>query len=51
MLKDMDEGNTLIEKLRQQTVDNKEKNDLSVARKTFENDQVSLESVFVKDVC
>jgi hypothetical protein len=37
---DSDEGNLLIEKLRQQTADNKEKNELYVARKTFENDQV-----------
>jgi hypothetical protein len=40
MLEDTDEGNILIEKLRKQTVDNKEKNKLSVDRKTFENDQV-----------
>jgi hypothetical protein len=40
MLEDTDDGNLLIEKLRKQTVDNKEKNELSVQRKTFENDQV-----------
>ena len=40
MLEDTDDGNVLIEKLRKQTVDNKEKNELSVQRKTFENDQV-----------
>lgn len=35
-----DAGNALIQKLRQQTIDNQEKNDLYVARKTFEADQV-----------
>jgi hypothetical protein len=40
MLEDNDDGNPFIEKLRKQSVDNKEKNDLSVQRKTFENDQV-----------
>jgi hypothetical protein len=40
MLEDTDEGNALIERLKQQSVDNKEKNELSVQRKTFENDQV-----------
>ena len=35
------EGNALVEKLRQQSIDNKEKNDLYVARKTFENDQAA----------
>jgi hypothetical protein len=40
MLEDNDDGNPLIQKLRKQSVDNKEKNDLSVERKTFENDQV-----------
>ena len=35
-----DAGNTLIQKLRQQSIDNQEKNDLYVARKTFEADQV-----------
>lgn len=37
-----DDGNALIQKLRQQSADNQEKNDLYVARKTFEADQVSL---------
>jgi hypothetical protein len=37
---DSDDGNALIQKLRQQSVDNREKNDLYVARKTFEADQV-----------
>lgn len=35
-----DDGNVLVQKLRQQSVDNREKNDLYVARKTFEADQV-----------
>jgi hypothetical protein len=35
-----DDGNALIQKLRQQSIDNQEKNDLYVARKTFEADQV-----------
>lgn len=39
---DNDDGNALIQKLRQQSVDNREKNDLYVARKTFEADQVSI---------
>jgi hypothetical protein len=41
-MSDMDEvdGNILIQKLRQQSIDNREKNDLYVARKTFEADQV-----------
>jgi hypothetical protein len=38
---DSDDGNELIQKLRQQSIDNREKNDLYVARKTFEADQVS----------
>jgi hypothetical protein len=37
---DSDDGNLLIQKLRQQSIDNQEKNDLYVARKTFEADQV-----------
>jgi hypothetical protein len=41
MLEDTDADNVLIEKLKKQTSDNKEKNDLYVQRKTFENDQVS----------
>jgi hypothetical protein len=44
MLADTDDGNLLIERLKQQSVDNKEKNDLSVQRKTFENDQVRVMS-------
>ena len=39
---DNDDGNALIQKLRQQSVDNREKNDLYVARKTFEADQVCI---------
>jgi len=35
-----DAGNALIQKLRQQSIENQEKNDLYVARKTFEADQV-----------
>ena len=34
------DGNSLIQKLRQQSIDNRERNDLYVARKTFEADQV-----------
>jgi hypothetical protein len=41
---DNDDGNALIQKLRQQSEDNREKNDLYVARKTFEADQVCLSS-------
>jgi hypothetical protein len=41
MLEDTDADNVLIEKLKKRSVDNKEKNDLTVQRKTFENDQVS----------
>jgi hypothetical protein len=40
---DTDEGNAFVDKLKAQTEDNKEKNRLDVARKTFENDQVSAE--------
>ena len=39
---DNDDGNELIQKLRQQSEDNREKNDLYVARKTFEADQVCI---------
>lgn len=35
-----DEGNALVEKLKAQTEENKEKNKLLVELKTFENDQV-----------
>lgn len=35
------EGNELIEKLRQQSVDNKERNDKIVRAKTLQNDMVS----------
>ena len=35
------EGNTLIQRLKQQTEDNKEKNALLVQQKTFMNDAVS----------
>jgi hypothetical protein len=42
MLQTLDDtdGNALIQKLRQQSIDNREKNELYVARKTFEADQV-----------
>ena len=43
-------GNTLIERLRQQSADNKERNDLQVARKTFENDQSATFGPFDKKV-
>jgi len=42
-----DAGNSLIEKLRQQSIDNQEKNDLYVARKTFEADQVRMKCFVV----
>lgn len=45
-----DTGNALIEKLRQQSVENKEKNDLLVARKTFENDQSATFGPFDRQV-
>jgi hypothetical protein len=40
MTADSDDGNALIQKLRQQSIDNQEKNNLYVQRKTFENSQV-----------
>lgn len=43
-------GNALIEKLRQQTLDNKERNELDVARRTFENDQSATFGPFDKQV-
>ena len=36
------DGNTLIQRLRQQTEDNREKNELYVQQKTFMNDAVSM---------
>lgn len=36
----MAEGNALIERLKQQSKDNSEKNELEVQRKTFQNNQV-----------
>lgn len=36
------DGNTLIQRLRQQTEDNREKNELYVQQKTFMNDAVSI---------
>jgi hypothetical protein len=38
---DSDEGNLLVEKLRRQTEDNREKNELLVRQKTLLNDQVN----------
>jgi outer membrane lipopolysaccharide assembly protein LptE/RlpB len=35
-------GNLLIQKLKQQSVDNADRNNLLVQRKTFENDQVTI---------
>jgi len=43
-------GNELIEKLRQQSIDNKEKNDLIVARKTFENNEAATFGPFDRQV-
>lgn len=46
------EGNELIEKLRQQSVDNKEKNDMIVRVKTIQNDLVRRVSGHVfQNVC
>jgi len=45
-----DAGNSLIEKLRQQSIDNQEKNDLYVARKTFEADQVHMKCFVIFDL-
>jgi hypothetical protein len=45
-----DEGNLLIQKLRQQSRDNQEKNDLYVQRKTFENDQSGYMGPFDRQV-
>ena len=49
-MQEEDNANTLIERLREQSVDNKEKNDLIVARKTFENDQSAAFGPFDKQV-
>ena len=46
-----DAGNALIQKLRQQSLDNQEKNDLYVARKTFEADQVRYFMYFDSAIC
>jgi len=45
-----DEGNALIEKLRKQSVENQEKNDLYVQQKTFENDQSATFGPFDRQV-
>jgi hypothetical protein len=36
------EGNALIERLKQQSEDNREKNDMAVQQRTFMNDKVSI---------
>jgi hypothetical protein len=46
MTADSDDGNALIQKLRQQSIDNQEKNNLYVQRKTFENSQVRKKGYF-----
>jgi hypothetical protein len=38
-------SNALIQKLRQQSIDNKERNDLAIERQTFENNQVRMFSL------
>jgi hypothetical protein len=43
---DETEGNLLIQKLKQQSEDNREKNDLIVQQKTFMNDKVSVICTF-----
>jgi hypothetical protein len=48
MKADSDDGNALIQKLRQQSIDNQEKNNLYVQRKTFENSQVRKKCVLKK---
>jgi hypothetical protein len=45
-----DSGNALIEKLRQQSEGNKDKNALIVAQKTFENDQAAIVGPFDRQV-
>lgn len=49
-LKQSESGNALIEKLRQQTEDNREKNELIVAQRTFENDASATFGPFDKQV-
>jgi hypothetical protein len=45
-------SNTLIQKLRQQSIDNKERNDLAIERQTFENNQVrTMFSLLLSYVC
>jgi hypothetical protein len=48
--KEFNSGNVLIEKLRQQTADNSEKNKMQVARKTIENDMAASFGPFDKQV-
>jgi hypothetical protein len=45
-----DSTNVLVEKLRQQTLDNKERNRLAVERRTFENDQSATMGPFDRQV-
>jgi hypothetical protein len=47
---EIDSGNALIERLRQQSEENKGKNDLIVAQKTFENDQAATLGPFDRQV-
>jgi hypothetical protein len=44
MRESIDENNSLIDRLKQQSIDNAEKNDLEVQRRTFQNDQVGRSS-------
>ena len=44
------EGSALIERLRRQTRDNFEKNELDIQRKTFENDQSAITGPFSRQV-
>lgn len=50
MASDNVEGNALVQKLRQQSLDNAEKNNLLVQRKTFENDQSAMFGPFDRQV-
>ena len=49
-LDDDSEGNTLIQKLRKQSIDNKEKNDNTVRVRTLQNDQGASFGPFSKEV-
>jgi hypothetical protein len=50
MRSESDSGNALIERLRKQSEDNREKNELMVQRKTFENDQSATFGPFDRQV-